>query len=178
MTIFEKEYGNTVLMVVSSGVNRKGNVMKKIGLYTLILILAGCGLNEEGKRVKALQEMPVLWESEILLANADMPDLDIFVAMFDSYDGSLAEMWTKDKFTEDYIPESVMAFATETYRNVPRKVTIQLGDTVSILACKENNTGEEVCLVRTAQDTYAWIFSFHLLDKNGERMRIRDFDLR
>jgi len=90
--------------------------------------------------------------------------------MYDSYDGSLAESMAKDKFSADYIPESVMAFKTDTYRNKPRDITIDMGDSVSIVEYKENNTGREVCLVRTAQGTYAWLYSFHLLDEEGERM--------
>ncbi len=144
--------------------------MKKIILLILIMFFAGCSQGEDEKRVETLHGMPALWESEIVIADAGMPDLKFMAVMFDSYDGSFAESWRKDKFTEDYIPESVMAFSTETYRDKPRTVTIQLGDTVSVLDCKNNNTGRKVCLVRTEHNTYAWLFAFHLLDENGERM--------
>jgi hypothetical protein len=90
--------------------------------------------------------------------------------MYDSYDGSLAESMAKDKFSSDFIPESVMAFKSDTYRNKPRKITIDMGDSVNVIECKKNNAGRDVCLVRTEYGTYAWLFSFHLLDEDGERM--------
>ena len=144
--------------------------MKRIALLIFIIFLTGCSKGGDDKRVEILHGMPTLWKSELVIADADMPDLKSMVVMFDSYDGSLAEHWSKDKFTEDYIPESVMAFTTETYRDKPRTVTIQLGDIVSVLDCKENNTGKKVCLVRTKHNTYAWLYAFHILDENGERM--------
>ena len=144
--------------------------MKRIALLVLIILLTGCSKGEDDKRVVILHGMPTLWESEIVIADVNMPDLEFMAVMFDSYDGSLAESWSKDKFTEDYIPESVMAFTTETYRDKPRTVTIQLGDIVYILDCKENNTKKKACLVRTEDNTYAWLYAFHILDENGDRM--------
>ena len=76
--------------------------MKRIALLVLIVFLVGCGKGEDDKRVEILHGMPVLWESELVIADVGMPDLKIMVVMFDSYDGSLAESFRKDKFTEDY----------------------------------------------------------------------------
>jgi hypothetical protein len=114
--------------------------------------------------------MPVLWGSEIVVANPDMTDMKYLLPLYDSYDASLAQAWSKDKFTDDFIPESVMAFNKDTYRNKPREITIQLGDTVSVLACKKNNAAKEICLVRTKDRTYAWLYAFHLTNSDGERM--------
>jgi len=144
--------------------------MKRIALLVFIVLLTGCGKSEDDKRVEMLHGMSPLWESELVIADAGMPDLEFMAVMFDSYDGSLAESWSKDKFTDDYIPESVMAFTTETYRDIPRTVTTQLGDIINVVECKENNTRRKACLVRTKHNTYAWLYTFHLLDKNGERM--------
>ena len=107
-------------------------------IIVIVLILAtavfsGCG-SKDAKRAKALHDMPVLWESEFVIANPDMPDMRNFVAMYDSYDASMAAAWTKDKFTEDYIPESVMVFKFKSYRNKPLEITIEMGDTLSVLA--------------------------------------------
>lgn len=147
--------------------------MRKIIIASVCIlamaVLFGCG-SKDAKRVKALHDMPVLWESEFVIANPDMPDMTNFVAMYDSHDASLAQAWTKDKFTEDYIPESVMAFKFKSYRNKPREITIEMGDTLSVLEQKKNNTGKDVCLVRTESDTYCWLYAFNLLDEDGERM--------
>jgi len=142
-----------------------------ITTMVLCVCLAGCG-GEDKKRVKALSEMPVLWQSEIIIADPDMPDMEEFAPMYDSYDATLAQAWTKDKFTEDYIPESVMAFRSKSYRDKPRTVTIHMGDTVDVLMRKTNNTGKEVCLVRTQDNTYCWLYAFHLYDKDGERIGV------
>ena len=144
--------------------------MKRIILFLVIVLLTGCGGSEDDKRVEALHAMPPLWESELVIPDANMPDFNHMGVTFDSYDGSLAESWSKDKFTEDYIPGSVMAFTTDTYRDKPRTITIQLGDTVEVLECKNNNTKKKICLVRTIHKTYAWLYPFHLLGENGVRM--------
>jgi len=144
--------------------------MKWLKLLLALVFIAGCGKSEDDKRIEALNAMNALWESELVVADSNTPDMDFLGVMFDSYDGSLAESWAKDKFTEDYIPEPAMAFATETYRDKPRTVTIQLGDVVSVLECKQNNTKNKACLVRTKNNTYAWLYAFHLLDENGNRM--------
>jgi histone acetyltransferase (RNA polymerase elongator complex component) len=114
--------------------------------------------------------MPVLWESKIVVADPEMPDMRKIVPMYDSHDPSLMKAWEKDRFTEDYIPEEVMAFVSDRYRNKPRAVTLRMGDRVSVLAKKRNNTKREVCLVRTSDDTYAWLYTFTLLDQAGNRM--------
>ena len=133
--------------------------------------LSGCG-GEDRKREKELANMPVLWQSEIIIADPKMPDMDKFMVMYDSHDAPLVQTWSKDKFTEDYIPESVKAFKSERYRDKPRTVTIQMGDTVDVLNCKENNTRKEVCLVRTEDDTYCWLYAFHLTDEDGDRIDV------
>ncbi|MDY6904662.1 MAG: hypothetical protein SWH61_08245 [Thermodesulfobacteriota bacterium] len=145
---------------------------QKVVIFICVLSIAtlfSCG-SEDDKRVKALNDMPVLWESALVIADPDMPGMRHFVTMFDSYDATLARAWTEDKFTEDYIPEAVMAFNAKSYRNKPRTITIKMGDTLSVLEKKKNNTGREVCLVRTADNTYAWLYAFHLLDENGNRI--------
>lgn len=134
-----------------------------------IFLAAGCG-SEDAKRVAELNRKNLGWESEIVIADPDMPDMEHFSIMYDSYDASLAEAMAKDQFSADFIPESVMAFKTDMYRNKPREITINIGDRVSVIECKKNNEGREVCLVRTEHGTYAWLFSFHLLDEDGERM--------
>jgi hypothetical protein len=63
-----------------------------------------------------------------------------------------------------------MAFKFKSYRNKPREITIEMGDTLSVLEQKKNNTEKDVCLVRTESDTYCWLYEFHLLDEDGERM--------
>jgi uncharacterized protein YcfL len=55
-----------------------------------MVVLFGCG-SEDAKRVNELHRMPVLWESEFVIANPDMPDMTNFVAMYDSHDASLAQ---------------------------------------------------------------------------------------
>jgi hypothetical protein len=148
-------------------------MMKKesiiIGFILAITILSGCG-GQDAKRAKALHAMPVLWESELVVADSKMIDMKNFVAMYDSYDASLAQAWSKDKFTDDYIPESVMAFKSESYRDKSRTITIEMGDIVDVLKQKQNNTGKDVCLIRTDNNTYAWLYAFHLLDENGDRL--------
>ena len=148
--------------------------MMRSGIYILltgiiIFLLLGC-MNKDEKRITELMEMPVLWDSEIVVANPRVPEMKKMVAMFDSYDAPMAQAWSKDEFTEDYIPEDAMAFATARYRNKPRTITIQVADQVGILGCKKNNIGKQTCLVRTEHDTYAWLYAFHLCDKDGDRM--------
>ena len=147
---------------------------KRSYLLTTIVVfflLTGCG-GEDRKRVAVLSEMPSLWQSEIIVADPKVPDMKEFLTMYDSYDAPLVQTWSQTKYTEDYIPESVMAFNMNSFHNKPRTVTIQLGDTVDILARKENNTGKEVCLVRTQDDTYCWIYAFHFYDEDGERIGV------
>ena len=147
------------------------NILYLIAAILVGALLAGCA-GEDSKREKVLDEMPALWQSEIIIADPDMPDMEEFVVMYDSHDAPLVQAWSKDKFTDDYIPESVKAFRSESYRDKPRTVTISMGDAVDVLTCKENNTGKEVCLVRTEDNTYCWLYSFHLNDEDGDRMAI------
>ena len=133
------------------------------------LFMVGCG-GEDRRREKELAKMPALWTSEIVIASPEMPDMEHFLVLHDAYDASLVRTWTEKKFTDDYIPEDVRAYNMDRYLDIPRKITIRMGDTVEVLACKKNNTGKEVCLVRTADNTYCWLYAFHLNDEDGDRM--------
>jgi len=53
---------------------------------------------------------------------------------------------------------------------MPSSVTLEMGDIVFVLKQKQNNTGKQVCLIRTEKNTYVWLYASHLLDKNGDRM--------
>ena len=53
-------------------------VMKRIALLILIIFLAGCSKSGDDKRVEMLQEMPTLWESEIVIADANIGILGTF----------------------------------------------------------------------------------------------------
>jgi hypothetical protein len=52
--------------------------MKRIALLILIIFLAGCSKSGDDKRVEMLQEMPTLWESEIVIADANIGILGTF----------------------------------------------------------------------------------------------------
>jgi len=148
--------------------------MMRLSIYgivsvLIIFLLLAC-TNKDDKRITELTDMPVLWDSEIVIANPRLPEMEKIIAMYDSYDAPMAQAWSKDEFTEDYIPEAAMAFAIERYRNKPRTITLQVADQVGILACKKNNSGKKTCLLRTEHDTYAWLYTFHLCDEDGDRM--------
>jgi hypothetical protein len=93
-----------------------------IAAVLAIFLAAGCG-SEDSKRVTELNQKNSRWESEIVIANPVMPDMNHFSVMYDSYDASMAESMARDKFSADFIPESVMAFKTDTYRNKPLEIT-------------------------------------------------------
>ncbi len=134
------------------------------------LALAGCGVSE-GKRTQELQSMSALWDSPVLVANPEMPDLKTLVPLQNSYDPGMAEwMSGRVKKTADYIPESVLAFALEKVGGKPRQVTIRIGDRVSVLAERPGSGAVPFCLVRTSSGTYAWLYAFHLNDRQGRRM--------
>ena len=52
--------------------------MKRIALLILIIFLAGCSKSGDDKKVEMLQEMPTLWESEIVIADANIGILGTF----------------------------------------------------------------------------------------------------
>lgn len=132
---------------------------------------AGC-TNKDTERIKELHTIPVLWESTVLVADPDMPDLLTLIPMNDTYDATLFEHLseTQEK-TPDYIPEEIMAFALADYDNKPREITIRIGDRVSVLAEASNNTPVRVFLVRTHSNTYAWLYAYHIEDSNGNRIK-------
>lgn len=138
-------------------------------LVGIVIHLCGCG-RRNNERIAELRDMQALWESEVIISDPEMPELDVIVPMYDSIDPTFRESLTRDKFSEDYIPEPVMAFANPNYRGQPRIVTLRIGYMVEVLDWKTNNTGRDICLIRTFSDTYAWIYSFHLNDRNGFRM--------
>ena len=158
----------------NKGIRRK--VIIKYGItftivFHLVLLLAGC-TNKDSERIKELHAMPALWESTVLFADPDMPDLLTLIPMNDTYDATLFEhlSGTQEK-TSDYIPEEIMAFALEVYDNKPREVTIRIGDRVSVLAEAINNTPVPVFLVRTNSNTYAWLYAYHIEDRDGSRIK-------
>jgi hypothetical protein len=136
----------------------------------LVLLSVGC-TSKDKDRIKELHAMPVLWESTVLVADPDMPDLLTLIPMDDRYDPSLFEklLETREK-TADYIPEEILAFAIAGYDNKPREITIRIGDRVSILAEGTNNTPVPVFLVRTKSNTYAWLYAYHIEDRSGNRV--------
>jgi hypothetical protein len=140
-------------------------------MFCVALSLLSCeGAGVDYKRVKQLQAMPVLWESEVLVANPNIPELKTLIVMGDKYDPSLIEAMTENKKTSDYIPESVRAFSIAQYDNKPRTITVSIGDTVEILAQGKNNSGLPVYLFKTKQNTYGWLYGYHIQDKDGERV--------
>ncbi|NIP38861.1 MAG: hypothetical protein GWO07_09010 [Candidatus Dadabacteria bacterium] len=62
------------------------------------------------------------------------------------------------------------AFALGRYENKPREVTLKIGDRVSLLAEAKLKSGKTVILVRTKHDTYAWLYSHHIQDAEGNRI--------
>jgi len=145
------------------------NLLFHLSFIGIVMNLCGCG-GENDARIAELHNMQVLWESEIIISEPSMPELNVIVPMYDSIDPTFRESLRRDDFTADYIPESVMAFANPNYRGKLRVVTLHIGDMVEVLDYKTNNTGRDICLIRTFSDTYAWIYSFHLNDRNGIRM--------
>ena len=147
---------------------------KTIFNYILILFLilfAGCSSGKNSDRIAELQSLPVLWESTILVANPNMPQLKTLIPLYDRYDASLLEVYTDTaEKTEDYIPESVRAFALARYENKPREITIKIGDLVRVLAEGKLSSGKTVFLVRTKHDTYAWLYAHHIEDEQGNRI--------
>ncbi len=147
---------------------------KSITDYFLILaliIIAGCVGDKSADRVDELHSLPVLWESEILVANPNIPQMKTLIPLYDRYDANLLEVYTDSaEKTEDYIPESVRAYALERYENKPREVTLKIGDTVSVIAEGKLKSGKTVFLVRTTHETYAWLYAHHLQDADGNRI--------
>jgi hypothetical protein len=154
--------------------------MKKFSLFApfsrgvivlFALVLLGCE-NKNEVRIKALNELPTLYESKILTAVLINPSPDAFFPMNDSRDPNLAQAMQGDYHTENFIPESVMALTPRIAKNDPlkRPVTIKIGDTVKVLAAADNGNKKTVYLVRTAQNTYCWLYPFHLQDKDGNRL--------
>lgn len=131
-----------------------------------LLITVGCS-NPEKKRIQELQSMPVLWESKLLPADSD---LDNIIPLENSYDPNIVEFWKGSPKTGDYIPISVFAYALPEMNGKPRKVTLKLGDRVSVLAQKKGQEKYALFLIRTKKNTYAWLYAFHLQDKKGKRM--------
>jgi len=147
---------------------------KTIFNYILILFLilfAGCSSGKNSDRIAELQSLPVLWESTILVASPNMPQLKTLIPLYDRSDPSLFETYTDTaEKTEDYIPESVRAFALARYENKPREITIKIGDLVRVLAEGKLSSGKTVFLVRTKHDTYAWLYAHHIEDEQGNRI--------
>ncbi len=147
---------------------------KTIFNYILILFLilfAGCSSGKNSDRIKELQSLPILWESTILVASPNMPQLKTLIPLYDRYDPSLFETYTDTaEKTEDYIPESVRAFALARYENKPREITIKIGDLVRVLAEGKLSSGKTVFLVRTNHDTYAWLYVHHIENEQGNRI--------
>ena len=147
---------------------------KTIFNYILILFLilfAGCSSGKNSDRIAELQSLRVLWESTILVASPNMPQLKTLIPLYDRSDPSLFETYTDSaEKTEDYIPESVRAFALARYENKPREITIKIGDLVRVLAEGKLSSGKTVFLVRTKHDTYAWLYAHHIEDEQGNRI--------
>ena len=100
-----------------------------------------------------------------------MPQLKTLIPLYDRSDPSLFETYTDSaEKTEDYIPESVRAFALARYENKPREITIKIGDLVSVLAEGKLSSGKTVFLVHTKHDTYAWLYAHHIEDEQGSRI--------
>ncbi len=140
-------------------------------LFQVLVLYAGCGSGKNSDRIKELQSLPILWKSTILVANPNMPQLKTLIPLYDRYDASLLEVYTDSaEKTEDYIPESVRAFALARYENKPREITIKIGDLVRVLAEGKLSSGKTVFLVRTKHDTYAWLYAHHIEDEQGNRI--------
>lgn len=135
--------------------------------------LVGCGSKDpDPKRIQALNSLPVLYESTILTAVINNPAPDAFFPMDDASDPNLASSIQGDYHTANYIPDSVLAITLKRAGtdSLKRQATIKIGDKVSVLAQADNGGGKSVYLVRTAQNTYCWLYPFHLEDKDGRRI--------
>jgi hypothetical protein len=147
---------------------------KAVFTYILILFLilyAGCSSGKNSDRIGELQSLPVLWESTILVANPNMPQMKALIPLYDHSDPSLFEVYTDTaEKTEDYIPVSVRAFALQRYENKTREITIKIGDRVSVLDEAKISSGKTLFLVRTRHDTYAWLYAHHIEDEQGNRI--------
>ena len=145
--------------------------------HTVILFLSpflilGCASKEE-KRIEALKAMPVLYESPVITAVVNNPAPNAFFPMDDSKDPNLMQAMQGDYHTQNYIPESVLAITPRRAKKdeLKRPATIKVGDRVSVLASADNGSGKKtVYLVRTAHNTYCWLYPFHLQDKDGKRI--------
>ena len=82
-------------------------------IFVLCLFLYfGCSSDKNADRINELQSLPVLWESTILEANPNMPQMKALIPLYDRYDANLLEVYTDTaEKTEDYIPESGRAVA-------------------------------------------------------------------
>ena len=141
------------------------------GFLTCLVCMTFACSNEEQDRIKALNEMPVLWESTVLVPDPDNPGLKVLIPLSDRYDPNLVEFMTDTApKTEDFIPGEVQAFANPEFDSKPREVTLRLGDRVSVLKTGRNKSSVPLFLVRTLHGTYAWLYAYHIEDKNGRRM--------
>ena len=141
-------------------------------LASLLAIgLLGCG-NKDDKRVQALNALPVLYESTVLTAVINNPAPNAFFPMDDALDPDAAHAMQGDYHTENYIPDAVLAITENRAKDdsLKRPATIKIGDRVSVLAKMDNGNKKTVYLVRTAQNTYCWLYPFHLQDKDGNRL--------
>ncbi len=144
--------------------------MKKTIFNYILILFAGCSSGKNSDRIAELQSLRVLWESTILVASPNMPQLKTLIPLYDRY-ASLLEVYTDSaEKTADYIPESVRAFALQRYENREREITIKIGDLVSVLAEGKLSSGKTVFLVRTKHDTYAWLYAHHIEDEQGNRI--------
>jgi len=140
-------------------------------LFFALLLSLGCG-KSENDRILELHAKPALYSSQVLAADPAHPEDDIIVPMSDSLDITLYEAYTDKEPTHDYIPESVLALSCRRadYKGERFSATIAVGDTVDVLESVIHKNQREVYLVRTTHNTYAWLFNFHLQDKNGRRL--------
>ena len=138
----------------------------------LSLVLTGCGKSKDDKRIQALNDLPVLYESAVLTAVVNNPAPDAFFPMDDACDPNLAQAIEGDYHTENYIPISILAITPRAAKDdkLGRPGTIKIGDQVSILAEADNGNNKTVYLVRTTENTYCWLYPFHLQDKDGNRL--------
>jgi len=140
-------------------------------LFQVLILFARCSSGKNSDRIAELQSLRVLWESTILVASPNMPQLKTLIPLYDRYDASLLEVYTDSaEKTADYIPEFVRAFALQRYENKEREITIKIGDLVSVLAEGKLSSGKTVFLVRTKHDTYAWLYAHHIEDEQGNRI--------
>ncbi len=149
----------------------RGRVLKKCGGLLAVLVIAACVASPDEKRIDELSAMPVLWKSVVLIAEPDMPSMKTLIPLENSYDPGFVEFMNRPKKEGDYIPESVFASAGAHYRNKVVPVTLKLGDQVEILSKKmETRTHYPLYLIKTQQNTYAWLYGYHLQDETGKRI--------